>query len=67
MKKYVLILVSVIGIFFASCSNQNTAICEHCKEETETANHLIGHVDMEICNDCYESYLHGDWGSEYEK
>ena len=52
MKKYVLILVIVIGIFFASCSNQNTAICEHCKEETETANHLIGHVDMEICNDC---------------
>lgn len=67
MKKYVLILVIAIGIFLVSCANQNVSTCEHCREETETANHLIGQVDMEICNDCYEGYLHGDWGSEYEK
>lgn len=65
--KYVIVLVIAIGLFLGSCANQNFTTCEHCKEEAETSNRLIGQVDMELCNDCYEGYLHGDWGSEYEK
>ena len=67
MKQYVLVVLTLIVVFFTSCANQDISVCEHCGVETETANHLIGQVDMTICEDCHESYLQGDWGSEYEK
>jgi len=66
MRKCVIILLICITLIFCACTNRDVSSCDHCNEKKETSSRLVGNVDMVICDDCYENYLQGEWGSEYK-
>ena len=55
----------VLCCFILLCAGCSKAlrICNQCKKHTYTQDRLIGDVDMEICDNCYDAYLNGEWGS----
>lgn len=58
--------VFLICLIIFLCGNvSHVAKCDHCHETKQTKNQLVGFVDMQICNDCHQSYLKGIWGEEY--
>lgn len=58
MMIFVLLFYFVVHI--CACASMWN-YCDHCKKWANTHNRLISGIDMELCNECYTTYLEGVW------
>lgn len=68
MKKNLIVLALIalvvfVGILLFMATDPGVCVCAYCGEEKECSLRLIGKVDFMVCDDCYERYLQGEWGS----
>ena len=54
--------VAVALLLLLSSCDEGAMECDHCHKQAETSDKLIDGIDMQVCEDCYESYLRGEWG-----
>lgn len=64
VKKIAIVFILLLLVSLSSCINEDR-VCDHCHYLRQTHPHLIGYVDMQICEECYETYLRGEWGEEF--
>lgn len=55
-----LVLLFGLALFVCACTSK-CYYCDHCKQWTDTHNRLVSGIDMELCGECYATYLAGKW------
>lgn len=61
IKMLILLILLIFLAVSASACTDKLYYCDHCKQWADTHNRLVSGIDMELCDECYTTYLDGKW------